>query len=40
MGQDMAQLLYGLPTQGFFDINTYGSWYSYFASDFLQDDWR
>ena len=40
MGQDMAQFLYGLPTQGFFDINTYGSWYSYFASGFLQDDWR
>ncbi len=40
MGQDMAQFLYGLPTQGFFDINTYGSWYSYFASGFVQDDWR
>jgi len=40
MGQDMAQFLYGLPDQGFFDINTYGSWYSYFASGFLQDDWR
>jgi hypothetical protein len=40
MGQDMAQFLYGMPTQGFFDINTYGSWYSYFASGFVQDDWR
>src|SRR5260370_9001127 len=40
MGQDMAQFLYGLPTQGTFDINTYGSWYSYFASGFVQDDWR
>ena len=40
MGQDMAQLLYGLPTQGIYDINTYGSWYSYFASGFVQDDWR
>lgn len=40
MGQDMAQFLYGLPTQGFFDINTFGSWYSYFMSGFLQDDWR
>lgn len=40
MGQDMAQFLYGLPTQGMFDINTFGSWYSYFASGFLQDDWR
>ena len=40
MGQDMAQFLYGLPDQGFYDINTFGSWYSYFASGFLQDDWR
>ncbi len=40
MGQDMAQFLYGLPTQGFFDINTFGSWYSYFGSAFIQDDWR
>ncbi len=40
MGQDMAQFLYGLPTQGFFDINTFGSWYSYYGSGFLQDDWR
>ena len=40
MGQDMAQFLYGLPTQGFFDINTFGSWYSYFLSGFVQDDWR
>ena len=40
MGQDMAQFLYGLPTQGFFDVNTYGSWYSYFTSYFVQDDWR
>lgn len=40
MGQDMAQFLYGLPTQGTFDNNTYGSWYSYFASGFVQDDWR
>jgi len=40
MGQDMAQFLYGLPDQGFYDINTFGSWYSYFASGFVQDDWR
>ena len=40
MGQDMAQFLYGLPDQGFYDINTYGSWYSYYSSGFLQDDWR
>jgi len=40
MGQDMAQFLYGLPDQGFFDINTFGSWYSYYLSGFVQDDWR
>jgi hypothetical protein len=40
MGQDLAQFLYGLPTQTTYDINTYGSWYAYFASGFLQDDWR
>jgi hypothetical protein len=40
MGQDLAQFLYGLPTQGAYDINTSGSWYAYFASGFIQDDWR
>lgn len=40
MGQDMAQFLYGLPSEGLFDINTYGSWYSYFLSGFAQDNWR
>jgi hypothetical protein len=40
MGQDMAQFLYGLPDQGFYDINTFGSWYSYFVSGFAQDDFR
>ena len=40
MGQDMAQFLYGLPTQGSLDINTYGSWYSTYAAGFVQDDWR
>ena len=40
MGQDMAQLLYGLPTQGFYDVNTFGSWYSYYLAGFAQDDWR
>ena len=39
-GQDMASFLLGLPYQGFYDINTYGSWYSYFTSGFIQDDWR
>jgi hypothetical protein len=40
MGQDMAQFLLGLPDQGFYDVNTTGSWYSYYVSGFLQDDWR
>ncbi len=40
MGQDMAQFLFGLPTQAGYDINTTGSWYAYFGSGFLQDDWR
>jgi hypothetical protein len=40
MGQDMAQFLLGLPDQGFYDINTTGSWYAYDASVFAQDDWR
>ncbi len=40
MGQDLAQFLFGLPTQGTYDINTYGSWYSYYVSGFVQDDWR
>ncbi|MBZ5620338.1 MAG: carboxypeptidase regulatory-like domain-containing protein [Acidobacteriia bacterium] len=40
MGQDMAQFLYGLPTQGSYDINTSGSWYSYYSAGYAQDDWR
>jgi hypothetical protein len=39
-GQDMAQFLLGLPDQGFYDVNTTGSWYSTYVSGFLQDDWR
>ncbi len=40
MGQDMAQFLLGLPDQGFYDVNTTGSWYAYDVSGFVQDDWR
>ncbi len=40
MGQDMAQFLLGLPDQGFYDVNTTGSWYAYDFSGFVQDDWR
>ena len=43
IGQDFASFLLGLPTTGSsstFDLNTFGSWYSYYASGFIQDDWR
>ena len=40
LGQDMASFLLGLPYSGNFDLNTYGSFYSYYGSGFVQDDWR
>ena len=40
MGQDLASFLLGLPYSGSYDQSTYGSWYSYYASPFVQDDWR
>ncbi len=43
MGQDFASFLLGLPytaSASTYDINTYGSWYSYYGSGFIQDDWR
>lgn len=39
-GQDFAEFLLGLPTGGSFDLNTYGSFYSYYWAGFFQDDWR
>ena len=39
-GQDLASFLMGLPTGGSYDVNTFGSWYSYYSSGFVQDDWR
>jgi hypothetical protein len=39
-GQDFASFLLGLPYSGGFDVNTYGSYYSYYSSGFVQDDWR
>ncbi len=40
-GQDFASFLMGLPYTGnAYDINTFGSWYSYYGSGFAQDDWR
>ncbi len=40
VGQDLAEFLMGLPTGGSYDLNTFGSWYSYYSSVFVQDDWR
>lgn len=42
-GQDMASFLMGLPytaSSSTYDINTFASWYSYYAAGFVQDDWR
>jgi hypothetical protein len=39
-GQDFASFLLGLPYSATYDINTYGSWYSYYSAGFAQDDWR
>ena len=39
-GQDLASLLLGLPTAGSFDVNSFGSFYNYYAALFVQDDWR
>jgi hypothetical protein len=40
IGQDFASFLLGLPYTSTYDLNTYGSWYSYYGSGFVQDDWR
>jgi hypothetical protein len=40
LGQDMASFLLGLPYSGQLDLNTYGSFYSYYGAGFVQDDWR
>jgi hypothetical protein len=39
-GQDLASLLLGLPASGSYDLESYGSFYSYYAAPFIQDDWR
>ncbi|MBV9182476.1 MAG: TonB-dependent receptor [Acidobacteria bacterium] len=39
-GQDFAAFLLGLPTSGTFDLNTRGTYTSYYSAFFLQDDWR
>ena len=40
VGQDFASFMFGLPASGSYDLNTYASWYSYYAAVFLEDDWR
>jgi hypothetical protein len=39
-GQDFASFLLGLPYSATYDLNTFGSWYSYYGAVFAQDDWR
>ena len=39
-GQDFASFLLGLPNGGSYDTNSFGSYYSYYLSGFVQDDWR
>jgi len=40
VGQDFASFLFGLPSSGSYDVNTYASWYNYYGAVFFQDDWR
>ncbi len=40
IGQDFASFLLGMPYSGSYDLNTFGSWYSYYAAPYAQDDWR
>jgi hypothetical protein len=40
LGQDMAELLLGLPTGGQYDLNTSGAYYQHYLAGFVQDDWR
>lgn len=40
LGQDLAEMLLGLPTSGTFDLNTSASYYEHYFATFVQDDWR
>src|SRR5262249_17428959 len=40
MGQDFAEFLLGLPVSGSYDKNSSAMYYAYYASGFVQDDWR
>jgi len=39
-GQDLAELLLGLPTSGTYDLNTSASYFEHYGAVFAQDDWR
>ena len=39
-GQDLASFLLGLPASGSYDLQSFSSFYSYYAALFVQDDWR
>jgi hypothetical protein len=40
LGQDLAEMLLGLPTSGSFDLNTSAAYYEHYGAVFAQDDWR
>jgi hypothetical protein len=40
LGQDLAELLLGLPTSGSFDVNTSAAYSEHYGAVFAQDDWR
>src|ERR1022692_842119 len=39
-GQDIAEMLLGLPTSGTYDLNVQSSFYEHYMGFFFQDDWR
>ncbi|PYY21508.1 MAG: TonB-dependent receptor [Acidobacteria bacterium] len=39
-GQDFAAFMLGVPTSGSYDVNTRGTYTSYYYALFVQDDWR
>jgi hypothetical protein len=39
-GQDLAELLLGLPTSGSYDLNTSAAYFEHYGAVYFQDDWR
>ncbi len=39
-GQDVAEMLMGLPTGGTYDLNVQSSFYEHYMGYFFEDDWR